>query len=74
LILQNCVNLDIDLMSNTHGTPLHLASKMGINKVILKMIMSNANILLKNNQGLVPKQITKNQKVIFLIEKYEKIH
>jgi hypothetical protein len=35
-------------------------------------LLSNADFSLKNVKGRLPKEVTKNQRIIYLIEKYEK--
>ena len=39
---------DINLMSSLHGTPLHLACKIGNLKIVQKLLINNADITLKS--------------------------
>ena len=71
-ILVASKNVNINLMSPTHGTPLHIACKTGNIKIVQKLILSGAQITVAHN-GKQPKESTKNQKIVYLLEKYEKI-
>ena len=64
---------DINLMSPLHGTPLHLACKMGNLKIVQQLLINGADINIKSIKGKLAKDNTDNQRVIFLIEKYEKM-
>jgi hypothetical protein len=35
-------------------------------------LLNNADFTIKNFKGKIPKEVTKNQRIIYLIEKYEK--
>ncbi len=61
-------------MSNLHGTPLHLACKIGNLKIVQQLLINGADINIKSmkNQKL-PKDSSDNQRIVFLIEKYEKM-
>ena len=61
-------------MSSLHGTPLHLACKIGNLKIVQRLLINGADITLKSqkNQKLA-KDSTDNQRVKYLIEKYEKL-
>lgn len=39
---------DINLMSSLHGTPLHLACKIGNLKIVQTLLINNADITLKS--------------------------
>jgi ankyrin repeat protein len=71
-ILVASKNVDVNLVSKTHGSPLHVACKVGNIKVVQKLILSGAQILVQFN-GKSPKEFTNNQKIVYLLEKYEKI-
>ena len=63
---------DINLMSELHGTPLHLAAKIGNLKIVQQLLMNGADITIKSmKNGKLAKDNTDSQRVIFLIEKYE---
>jgi ankyrin repeat protein len=63
---------DVDLMSSLHGTPLHLAAKIGNLKIVQQLLIYGANITVKSQKnGKLAKDNTDSQRVIFLIEKYE---
>ena len=65
---------DINLMSSLHGTPLHLACKMGNLKIVQQLLISGADIQIKcTKNGKLAKDSTDNQRVVYLIEKYEKL-
>jgi hypothetical protein len=36
------------------------------------LLLNNADFTIKNIKGRLPKEVTKNQRIIYLIEKYEK--
>mmetsp|Transcript_17984 Transcript_17984/g.12917 ORF Transcript_17984/g.12917 Transcript_17984/m.12917 type:complete len:131 (+) Transcript_17984:327-719(+) len=71
LLLMNS-EIDIDLLSPLHGTPLHTACRGSSVKIVQQLLLSNANINIKNAKNKTPKEVTKNQRIIYLIEKYEK--
>lgn len=65
---------DINLMSSLHGTPLHLACKIGNLKIVQQLLINGADIFLKSlKNGKLAKDSTDNQRIVFLIEKYEKL-
>lgn len=65
---------DINLMSSLVGTPLHLACKIGNLKIVQQLLINGADIYLKcTKNGKLAKDSTDNQRVIYLIEKYEKL-
>lgn len=73
LIMMSCEHADINLLSPSAGTPLHVACKTGNLKIVQKLILSGADILIKHPAtGLVARETTNNQRIIFLLEKYEK--
>eukprot|EP00347_Sterkiella_histriomuscorum_P006016 403354389 len=63
---------EIDKMSPLHGTPLHLACRGGSVKIVQQLLLNNADFTLKNMKGKSVKDVTNNQRIIYLIEKYEK--
>ena len=71
-LLLTCEKTNIDLMSPLHGTPLHQACKVGSVKVVQQLLLNNADFSTKNLKGRLPKEVTRNQRIIYLIEKYEK--
>jgi ankyrin repeat protein len=44
LILVHANGIDINVMSPTHGTPLHVASRTGNIKIVQRLVVSGANI------------------------------
>ena len=63
---------DINLMSELHGTPLHLAAKSGNLKIVQQLLMNGADITIKSMKNVkLAKDSTDSQRVILLIEKYE---
>jgi len=50
---------DINLMSPIHGTPLHMASKIGNLKIVQQLLLNGASINMVAN-GKLPKDMTKN--------------
>lgn len=59
-------------MSEVHGSPLHIACKGGSVKIVQQLLLNNADFSLKNTKGKLPKEVTLNQRIVYLIEKYEK--
>lgn len=65
---------DINLMSSLPGTPLHLACKIGNLKIVQQLLINGADIQIKCiKNGKLAKDSTDNQRVVYLIEKYEKL-
>jgi hypothetical protein len=71
-LLLTCERTEIDVYSEVHGTPLHIACKGGSVKVVQQLLLNNADYTVKNEKGKSAKEVTKNQRIIYLIEKYEK--
>mmetsp|Transcript_3679 Transcript_3679/g.5537 ORF Transcript_3679/g.5537 Transcript_3679/m.5537 type:complete len:136 (+) Transcript_3679:633-1040(+) len=66
--------VDINLMSPLHGTPLHIACKMGNIKIVQQLLINGADISIKSpKNGKLPKDISDNTRIAFLIEKYEQM-
>ena len=62
-------------MSPSVGTPLHLAAVQGHLKIVQKLVLSGADILKRDPiKDKVAKDLSKNQKIVYLLEKYEKLH
>ena len=65
---------NVNLNSNLHGTPLHLACKIGNLKIVQQLLISGADFSIKSQKnGKLAKDCTDNQRIVFLIEKYEKL-
>jgi len=65
---------DLNLVSSLHGTPLHLACKIGNLKIVQQLLINGADIFIKSQKnGRLAKDSTDNQRIVFLIEKYEKL-
>jgi len=65
---------DINLMSSLHGTPLHLACKIGNLKIVQQLLIHGADLSIKcTKNGKLAKDNSANQRVVYLIEKYEKL-
>ncbi len=61
-------------MSPLHGTPLHIACKMGNIKIVQQLLINGADISVKSpKNGKLPKDISDNARIAFLIEKYEQM-
>lgn len=74
-IMTNCANIKIDNMSSTAGTPLHLAAKQGHLKVVQKLVLSGADFMKWDPvMSKMAKDLSKNQKIVFLLEKYERMY
>ena len=71
-LLLTCEKTEIDVMSPIHGTPLHLACRGGSVKIVQQLLLNNADFTLRNAKGKSVKEVTNNQRIIYLIEKYEK--
>ena len=66
--------VDINLMSSLHGTPLHLACKIGNLKIIQQLLINGADLQMRcTKNGKLAKDYSANQRVVYLIEKYEKL-
>mmetsp|Transcript_20981 Transcript_20981/g.20097 ORF Transcript_20981/g.20097 Transcript_20981/m.20097 type:complete len:145 (+) Transcript_20981:453-887(+) len=65
--------IDIDRQSPSLGTPLHLACAQGSIKIAPQLLLNNANPLARNAKNKLPKELTKNQRIVYLLEKYEKM-
>jgi ankyrin repeat protein len=57
-------------MSEEFGTPLHVACKISNLKIVQKLVLIGANIEAVDSKGKIAKNLTDNQKIVFLIEKY----
>ena len=42
---------DVDLMSSLHGTPLHLAAKIGNLKIVQQLLIYGADITVKSQKN-----------------------
>lgn len=66
---------NVNLNSMLHGTPLHLACKIGNLKIVQQLLISGADYSMKSmKNGKIAKDSTDNQRIVFLIEKYEQLH
>lgn len=64
----------VNLNSELHGTPLHLACKIGNLKIVQQLLINGADFSIKSaKNGKLAKDNTDNQRIVFLIEKYEKL-
>lgn len=73
LLMANSKTLKLNLISKQEGTPLHLACKLGNLKIVQKLVLAGADILVQHPvTGLLARESTDNQRIIFLLEKYEK--
>lgn len=59
-LLLTCDRTDIDIQSDMHGTPLHVACRGGSVKIVQQLLLNNADFNLKNSKGKLPKEVTKN--------------
>ena len=65
---------NVNLNSELHGTPLHLACKIGNLKIVQQLLINGADFSIKSaKNGKLAKDNTDNQRIVFLIEKYEKL-
>ena len=65
---------DVNLMSSLHGTPLHMAAILGDLKMVQQLLVHGADFTLRSQKnGKLAKDSTDNQRVVYLIEKYEKM-
>ena len=60
LIISNSNNIDLDIESYTHGTPLHEACRNGNIKIVQKLVLSNANIFIRDSKCKLAKECTNN--------------
>lgn len=53
---------------------MHLACTIGNLKIVQQLLINGADICMKSlKTGKVAKDTTKNQRIVYLIEKYEKL-
>ncbi len=71
-LLLTCDKTQIDIYSSLHGTPLHEACRGDSVKIVQQLLLNNSDFTIRNEKSKLPKEITKNQRIIYLIEKYEK--
>ena len=64
----------MNVFSPQHGTPLHMACKVDSLPIVQLLLLNNAeqSITSKGAKNRTPKEVTKNQRIVYLIEKYEK--
>ena len=69
----SCPLIELNLTSPSIGTPLHVACIQGNIKVVQKLILSGVDISLRDHNQKLAKECTENHKIVFLLEKYEKL-
>ena len=62
----------IDIFSPLHGTPLHHAFFLGIVKIVQQLLDNGASINVVNSKNRLPRDLTSNQRILYLIDKNEK--
>jgi ankyrin repeat protein len=73
---------DVNRHSPLHGTPLHTACRTGSLKIVQQLLLNKANIMAtcevfqfvdgkRTSRDVTPKEVTKDKRIIRLIEKYE---
>ena len=62
---------DINQVSDLHGTPLHTACKAGSLKIVQQLLLNNADTQIASKQGVLPRDIATNQRIIALMDRYE---
>jgi len=62
----------IDILSPLHGTPLHLACLVGSVKIVQQLLLNGACINVVNSKNRLPRDLTTNQRILYLIDKNEK--
>lgn len=81
LLLMN-KKTDVNIHSPLHGTPLHTACRTGSLKIVQQLLLNKANIAatceviqfvdgVRASKQVTPKEVTKDKRIIRLIEKYE---
>lgn len=74
LIMMSCTYVKVNLASPRVGTPLHVAAERGHLKVLQKLILSGADTEARHPvSDLLARRIAKDPKIVFLLEKYEKL-
>jgi len=53
-------------------TPLHIACRLDQLQLVQLLLLNNADFTIKNSKNKLAKELTKNQRIVYLIEKYEK--
>ena len=53
-------------------TPLHIACRLDQLQLVQLLLLNNADFTVKNSKNKLAKELTKNQRIVYLIEKYEK--
>ena len=71
LILMN-KRARIDIFSPLHGTPLHLACFVGSVKIVQQLLLNGASINVVNSKNRLSRDLTSNQRILYLIDKNEK--
>jgi ankyrin repeat protein len=69
LLLDSRTNIEI--YSPLHGTPLHVACAVGCGKIVQQLLLNNANISALNPKNRIPRELTSNQRILYLIDKSE---
>lgn len=72
-ILMSSKDVDKNKFSESHGTPIHIACKTGNIQIVQKLVLSGADSSLKDKNGKLAIELTQNQKIIYLLEKYNKL-
>lgn len=67
-------HVDLNLVSPTFGTPLHVACKLGNLKTVQRLILAGADLSIRDPKTKkLAKETTSDMKIVYLIEKYEKL-
>jgi ankyrin repeat protein len=73
-LLLQCERTNPNILSPLHGAPLHLACLSDSVRTVQILLLNNAerSLGLRNGRQKLPREMTKNQRIIYLLEKYEK--
>ena len=69
LLLHESTN--VNQSSQLHGTPLHTACKSGSLKIVQQLLLNGASLQATTEDGLAPRDMAADQRVLALIERYE---
>ena len=73
-ILLQCDKLDVNLCAPQKNgeTALHMACRLDEMQIVQRLLLSGADFTIRSAKNKVAKEVTKNQRIVYLIEKYEK--
>lgn len=67
------VEIDINIQNNSGDTPLHKAVLTNRVEIVQILLSHGANVLIKNSDGLLAKQLTTNSHILEMLEAAEQV-